>query len=459
MNQKTIAAISTPPGKGGIAVIRISGNEAIDISDKMFKPKNGKSLFEIPGGYTVYGDILYGSDIIDDGIAAVFRAPKSFTGEDTVEISCHGGILLTQMVLESAFLCGACQAEAGEYTMRAFMSGKIGLSQAEAVIDLIDAESRDKISVASAQSRGILSEKINEIYENIKDLLAKLYVVIDYPEEDLSSLSFEQIEEELQKLICDIAALASTYRIGHAVSEGIPTSIIGKPNVGKSSLLNRMLGKNRAIVTSEAGTTRDIIEVSVQIGHVFLRLSDTAGIRIAESEAESIGVKLALEKMNGSELVLAVFDNSSQIDENDMEIISKLSEYKENGGEFITVVNKSELPGSINEGNEIFKDAVYISAKTGKGFPELKERIEELYFNGKIDLKNNAIVANARQYTALIKTSECLKRALDAHRTGVPSDIIGIDIELALSELGQLDGRAVSEEIVDRIFSRFCVGK
>lgn len=459
MNQKTIAAISTPPGKGGIAVVRISGQDAIDISDKMFKPKNGKSLSEIPGGHTAYGNILYEGNVIDDGIATVFRAPKSFTGEDTVEISCHGGILLTQMVLESTFLCGAFPAEPGEYSMRAFMSGHMSLSQAEAVVALIDAESRSKIAVASAQSRGALCSETNKIYENIKNLLAQLYVVIDYPEEDLSSLSGEEIEKILEGLICDLETLSSTYRIGHAVSEGIPTVIIGKPNVGKSSLLNRMVGRDRAIVTAEAGTTRDVIEETVQIGRVLLRLCDTAGIRNAESEAEKIGVDLAFKKMEEAELVLAVFDFSSELDENDIEIISKLAEYKRNGGKLITVINKNDLPRIFNGSDEIFENSVFISAKNGEGYSYLVNRIEELYFDGKIELNNSAIVLNARQYTSLIKTTECLKRALDAQKNGLPSDLVGIDIELSLSELGQLDGKTVSEEVVNSIFSRFCVGK
>lgn len=465
MRDTTVSAISTPYGRGGIAVIRISGNEAISVADKMFRAKNGKKLSDISGGRVIYGDILYGSDIIDDGLASVFRAPNSFTGEDTVEISCHGGILITSKVLESTFLCGAEPAGPGEFTMRSFMSGHIGLSQAEAVMDMIDAKSSGQLAVASAQSRGVLSGKVGEIYGRLAELVAGIYVDIDYPGEDLSSYDTEKIIAQTSDIASDIKKLADTYKTGHAVSEGIPVVIAGKPNTGKSSLMNMLLCRDRAIVTSEAGTTRDVIEETLEAGAVLLRLFDTAGIRDAGSEAERLGIERTLGKMSEAELVLAVFDISSDPDDEDKRFISELEKYKAAGGNILVILNKSDLctdgrTGGIKELlSDRFGSAEIISAANGEGRSNILSRIESLYLDGSIDLKNDAVVSNSRQYAALNNSISHLSDAVNALIGGMTEDIAGTDMELALSALGQLDGRSVTEDIVHGIFSRFCVGK
>ena len=503
MKDRTIAAISTPRGKGGIAVIRISGDDALAVADRMFRARSGKSLSEQEGGRVVYGDILYRGDTIDDGLASVFRAPHSYTGEDTVELSCHGGILLADKVLESAFLCGASQAQAGEFTRRAYLSGRLGLSQAEAVIDLIDARSDAQIELALGSREGRLSECTGELYKRLSELISSLYVDIDYPEEGLSGLEPGEAETRLRELKEETEALAATYRLGGAVGEGIPVCIVGKPNTGKSSLLNMLLGDERAIVTDIAGTTRDVIEETLTVGRIMLRLSDTAGIRDSGNEIERLGIERSKKKLSEARLAIAVFDGSRSADEEDEALVGLLSEYKKCGGELITAVNKTDLcnavPGSftpadsltpddslmpadsvstsdssatadcaeeaivpagfLSEYSDLLGAPVYISAATGRGKEALLDRISALYDDGRIDLRGDAVVSNSRQYADLCETARHLGDALSALECGMSEDIAGTDLELALSALGSIDGRAVTEDVVSGIFSRFCVGK
>ncbi len=462
MKETTIAAISTPPGKGGIAVIRISGSDAVTIGDRMFKTKSGRKLTELHGGNMAYGDILYNGTAIDDGLASVFFSPHSYTGEDTVEINCHGGILLANKVLESAFLCGAEQAAPGEFTKRAFLAGNISLTEAEAVAELIDAQSEGQLMLASSNSHGVFSGAVKELYNRLSQLVAKIYVDIDYPGEDLVNFKKEELLNELLYLINDIEKLSGTYKTGRAVSQGVSVVICGKPNTGKSSLMNMLLGKDRAIVTSEAGTTRDIIEETVEAGCVLLRISDTAGIRKAENEAEKIGVEKSIEKIKDAELVLAVFDISSKPDEEDEKFIEELKTYLAKGGKAIGVLNKSDLSvnkEALDRYSSVFEDRVIISAANKCGGEEILKKAEAMYIDGSIDIHTDAIAFNARQYASLCSAARSLKAAYKAIEEGVEVDICGTDMELALSSLGQIDGRKVTEDIVANIFSRFCVGK
>ena len=462
VNDKTIAAISTPPGKGGIAVIRISGSDAIAIGDRMFKPKNGKKLSELDSAKMIYGDILYNGIAIDDGLASVFFSPHSYTGEDTVEINCHGGILLANKVLESAFLCGAEQASPGEFTKRAFLSGNISLTEAEAIAELIDAQSEGQLTLASSNSHGVLSCAITELYNRLSQLVAKIYVDIEYPGEDLVEFDKADILEELLFLINDIEKLSGTYQTGRAVAHGVSVVICGKPNTGKSSLMNMLLGKERAIVTSEAGTTRDIIEETVEAGCVLLRISDTAGIRKAENEAEKIGVEKTVEKIKEAELVLAVFDISSRPDGEDEKFIDELKSYLDKGGKAIGILNKSDLnvnKEALDRYSSVFEDKVIISAANKIGREEILKKAESLYIDGSIDIHTDAIAFNARQYASLCNAVRKLRDAYKAIEEGIEVDICGTDMELALASLGQTDGRTVTEDIVANIFSRFCVGK
>jgi tRNA modification GTPase len=480
----TIAAISTPYGKGGIAVIRISGDEAIEIASKIFRPRSGKSLTEINAGRIVYGTIhapSHGGNLtkpIDDGMAAVLRAPHSYTGEDTVEISCHGGVLLTEKVLSAILAAGARPAEAGEFTKRAFVAGKVSLTEAEAVINLIDAKSEEALKLARSHTEGRLTTKLNEFYESLKTLISTAYVYADYPDEDLTDLSTEEMEAALQKLAGEMQALSDTYYVGHAISEGISTVIVGRPNTGKSSLLNRLLGRERAIVSDIAGTTRDTIEATVQVGKITLRLTDTAGLRDSDDPIEQIGVERSLAALGEAELILALLDGSDPADAATLNEIHRAN--ATHGVPVIAVFNKCDLPEAqpvvgnlpalyhkaLSLSPEIqrfffsrLSGVVAISCTTGEGIADLKKCIENLFAKGEIDYDTTAILANARQKGALDRAIEGVQAALEALESGFTPDVAGMDLEEAMAALSEADGRAVSADIVDAIFHRFCVGK
>ncbi|MBQ4064724.1 MAG: tRNA uridine-5-carboxymethylaminomethyl(34) synthesis GTPase MnmE, partial [Clostridia bacterium] len=382
--------------------------------------------------------------------------PHSFTGEDTVEISCHGGILLTQRVLESVLLAGCRMAEAGEFTKRAFLNGKISLSQAEAVIGLIDAASEEQLKLASATSRGVLHGRVEAIAEELTDLIASVYAYIDYPDEDLADLTAEELAEGASRLHREVSALAASYRAGRAVNEGVPTVIAGKPNTGKSSILNRLLGRDRAIVTDVAGTTRDTVEETASVGRVTLRLCDTAGLRDADNEVERIGVEKSREKLREAGLVLAVFDGSRPLDEEDLAFIDELIQLE--GCEILPILNKSDLVCATAD-LPFDRESLSVSAVTGDGFDRLAERISSLFISEKLDYDTTPILSSARQFAAAKAAEEHLRSACEALSSGFTQDVAGMDLELALARLREIDGRGVTEEITDRIFHRFCVGK
>ena len=449
-----ISAISTPFGKGGIAVIRISGSGSFELADKMFRPRSGKPLAERSGGRVVYGDILSGGERIDDGCAVLFRAPNSYTGEDTVEISCHGGVLVTSRVYESTLLCGARPAGPGEFTRRAFLSGRMGLTQAEAVIDLIDAENEEAMRLAAAGTSGILARETAAIREQIISVLAAAYVQTDYPDEELSDLDTIGLENSIEELIRRTSALAATYRTGHAVSAGIDTVICGRPNTGKSSLLNMLLGRERAIVTSVAGTTRDTIEEKCTLGRVTLALCDTAGIHHSDDTVERMGIDRAREKLAECELALAVFDISEPLCDDDRDIIASLDPQKT-----VIILNKSDLKNVLTAADfASFPRVLAISCEDHHGLDELRATVEEMFIDGSIDY-SKAVITNSRQHAAVTRALEYLGSALEASRSGLTSDMAGLDLELAAGAIGELDGLTVLGEVVDGIFSRFCVGK
>lgn len=460
----TIAAISTAFGRGGIAVIRISGDKAIDVAEAVFRPSSGKKLSDTASNYCVYGNILKGGQKIDDGMCTVFRAPHSYTGEDTAEICCHGGIILTEKVLEAAFEAGARQADAGEFTKRAFINGKLTLSQAEAVGMLIDAENEEQLSLASSHQNGVLKKKSDELYEKLKMVVTGVYANVDFPDEDLSELSEKQVLDELNIISRDLSALKDSYRVGRAVCEGIKTVLVGRPNTGKSSLLNRLVGRERAIVTDVAGTTRDTIEETVQCGRIILRLCDTAGIRETDDVVERIGVERSLNALGEAELVLAVFDLSSELDGEDRELIEKLKTVKATK---IAVFNKSDLSKKLDtetvKESGLFTRFVTVNASFSdnkqNGVDELKDFICSLYIEGAVDYSTTAVITNARQNSAVTRALQYVDNAREALRLGMTSDTAGFDLEAALTELSELDGRRVTEEIVASIFHRFCIGK
>ena len=455
MLNKTVAAISTAKGKGGVAVIRISGDNALEIARAVVRTKSEN----IKPRKCYYGQILRDGDIIDDGILTYFKAPHSFTGEDVCEICCHGGVYVTQAVLESVLSQGAEMAGAGEFTKRAYVNGKLTLSRAEAIGNVIDAKTDSQLRLSSSQARGALSGKIEKIREKMLGLIAHAYATVDYPDEDIEDATREEMAQTLNAVLAELMALKGSYRAGRAVCEGIKTAIIGKPNAGKSSLYNMILQDNLAIVTDIAGTTRDVIEHTASLGGVTLNLADTAGIRESLDVVEKIGIERAKSKIQDSELLLCVFDQSTKETEEDAFILECAS-----GKSAIAIINKTDTPPAISQEflEKIEKTclkAVRISAKNNQGYEELSKTIAELYDLGKIDLSNDAVISNARQFASVSLALDEAKDAKEALDFGQTPDIVLFALEKSLSSLDMIDAREASEEIVSTIFSRFCVGK
>lgn len=461
----TIAAISTPIGKGGVAMIRISGSDACEIGERVFFPKSKKRLSEIPHGMTVYGEIRMtdtegNSKIIDDGMATYFRGPRSFTGEDTVEICCHGGVLITRKVLSAVLLAGARAAEAGEFTRRAYISGKMKLSEAEALGNLLEAKSDSQLLLARSGLSGKLSERTEEIYLSMRDVLTGIYAAIDFPDEDLSEMSREEMQSAIEASLASLKRLAATYGTGRAISEGIPTVICGRANAGKSSVYNRILGYDAAIVTDVEGTTRDVLRETAIVGKATLLLSDTAGLRDTDDKVESIGIERSIREIEGAELILAVFDASREPTEDDAMLCERIAD---SGKPSVALLNKSDLgvepSAKLVELCARFSRTVSVSAATGDGFDELSKVIDDMFIDGDIDMENDAVVTGARQYSALCSCCELLLRAISDMRAGMSLDACCVGVECAMSALGEVDGREIGEEIVAEIFSHFCVGK
>jgi len=460
----TIAAVSTPRGKGGVAMIRISGEEAVEIAERVFLRVSEKTLGDAPSAKMVRGRIIdfFDGREIDDGMAAVFRAPYSFTGENTVEIYCHGGTLVTEQVLFSVLLAGARAAEAGEFTRRAFVNGKMSLSEAEALGALLEAKTTTQARLARGGMRGHLARKTREKYDSLLSVMTGIYAAIDFPDEDLNEFSREEIAAVLGQSVSEIEGLAATYKTGRAVSEGIQTVICGKANAGKSSVYNRIVGYDAAIVTDIEGTTRDVLRQTATLGNTTLLLCDTAGIRQTSDTVESIGIERALDELEGAELVLAVFDSSAHSDSDDDYLLRRIDTLKENGTACIALLNKSDLQANnilIDTIKLHFDTCVEISAATGEGFDELARGIDALFIDGSISLGEDAVVTGARQHAALLLAAESLNSSLDELCAGTPLDLVSIGIEGALTNIGMLDGRQLGEEIVAEIFSKFCVGK
>ena len=460
----TIAAISTPYGKGGVAMIRISGADSVSVAQRVFACASGKALCDVEHARAVYGEIFMpdgaskGENSIDDGIAVVYRAPRSFTGEDTVEITCHGGILVTEKVLSAVLCAGARAAEAGEFTRRAYVSGKMKLTEAEALGDLLESRSESQMLLARSGMRGKLSGRMEELYVALRDVLSGIYATIDFPDEDLSEMSREETQMQISRVAEGVKKLADTYGTGRAVTAGIPTVICGRTNAGKSSVYNRILGYDAAIVTDIEGTTRDVLRENASVGKVMLSLCDTAGLRSTDDKVESIGIERSLKELDKAELVLAVFDGSATPNEGDRELIGKIVSSKKTA---IAVINKSDVSdgGEFFELCKSFERTVSVSAVTGDGFDALTNAIEELFIDGEIDIANDAVVTGARQYAALNNAAEMLEKVLYDMRSGVSLDACCVGVECAMSALGEVDGREIGEEIVAQIFSRFCVGK
>lgn len=453
---KTICAISTPYGKGGVAVIRISGDGALEIAKRVFIPrKSGELLPRV----AYYGEIKRENDVIDDGILTYFKAPHSFTGEDVCEICSHGGLYVTRAVLETVLSAGAEMAEAGEFTKRAFINGRLTLSRAEAIASVIDAKTDSQLRLSSSMARGALSSRLLEIREKIIAILSRAYATIDYPDEDITDTGREEFEKTLDLVADALLKLKKSYRAGRAVAEGISCAIVGKPNAGKSSLYNLIAGKSLAIVTDIAGTTRDVIENTVELGGVTLRLADTAGIRETSDVVEKIGVDRAREKIIESELIFALFDSSEDATNEDYRLIDALL-----GRDVIAIINKVDkerkMPRELYEKiKTTFENCVEISANDVGAIDTLGSVLSRIYELGEINLSSDAVVASARQSSAICVAYEKVISAREALFNGETPDIVCFSLEEALSSIDMIDGRETSEEIVNEIFSRFCVGK
>lgn len=452
-NNRTIAAISTPQGTGGISVIRISGNDAVEIADRVFSSDKLKSA----QSHTIHYGFIKDKqgNTIDEVLVSVMLAPRTFTREDTVEISCHGGSVTTKRVLSAVIDAGAYPAEPGEFTKRAFLNGRIDLSQAEAVIDIINAKNDLAQRNALSQLGGTLSKEIKAVRDELVHLMARMQVIIDYPDEDLADVTDEDI-----KNVCDLSRdkvlqLINSSENGRIVREGIKTAIVGKPNVGKSSILNCLAQEDRAIVTDIAGTTRDVIEESVTIAGIPLILSDTAGIRDTDDIVEKIGVMKSREYLDGADLVIVVLDSAQPLDKDDEDVLKFTKDKKR-----IILLNKSDI-GNVTSKSDCpsGETVIEISAKTGEGIDEFAKEIKRLCGLDAIESENGRVITNMRHKKSLQDAYEALDRSVGAMEAGMPCDIVSIDIAMAADSLGEITGETVSESVVNDIFHNFCVGK
>lgn len=455
MNNTTIAAISTAQASAGISVIRISGDHAIDIAEKVFQSKSGKQLCEMKGYTCALGTAYAGREAIDECIATVFYAPHSYTGENVVELSCHGGVYITAQVLRAVYCAGAQAAQAGEFTKRAFLNGKLDLVEAESVMDLISSRSKASARAALNVKEGALSRRINDIKNSLTDRAAHLNAWADYPEEDIPAIETDALKGLLYQAHDSLHTILKAYDNGKVLKDGINTVIAGKPNVGKSTLMNLLAGYDKSIVTSVAGTTRDVVEESVNLDNIILNLSDTAGIRATQDEIESIGVDKAKDRVNAAALILCVFDSSKELDDEDREIIRMVQD-----ANAIAVLNKYDLPRQINE-EEIdaaFARKVRMSAKKAEGVTDLIEAIKTICAVGDVT-SADALNYNERQRALVKQSTDCVSEAIEALNIGLTLDAVTVSIEEAIGCLCELTGERVTDEVIDKVFHQFCVGK
>ena len=458
MKTDTIAAIATAMSNSGIGIVRISGDEALDVADRIFRPKKGSRKVSDMETHTIhYGYVTDGDEVIDEVMLLIMKAPRSYTCEDTIEIDCHGGVLVMKKILETVLKYGARPAEPGEFTKRAFLNGRIDLSQAESVIDVINAQNELALKSSVSQLQGAVLEKIKAIRAVVLHEIAFIESALDDPEH----VSLEGYPEQLHEIMSDahskVKKLLDSSDNGKMLKEGINTAIVGKPNAGKSSLLNILVGEERAIVTEIAGTTRDILQEQIQIGGIGLNVSDTAGIRDTEDIVEKIGVNKSREYIEKADLIIYVVDSSTELDENDQEIIEAIRNKKA-----IVLLNKSDLDAKTDASvlqTQLSKPILSISAKNNTGIHELETLIEEMFFSGKLSFNDEVYITNIRQKNALAEAQNSLKMVLQSIADGMPEDFFTIDMMNAYEALGTIIGESVGEDLVNEIFSKFCMGK
>lgn len=454
----TIAGIATAPGEGGIGIIRISGNKSLEVCESIFKSKSNKKINEYNQRTLIYGNIYDNENIIDEVLVAYMKGPNSYTAEDVIEINCHGGFISVKKILELILSKDVRLAEAGEFTKRAFLNGRIDLSQAEAIIDVIKAKTDKAYEVAQNHLEGALSKKIKDLRMKVTEVLAHLEVSIDFSEEDVEEITYKTLKEKSLELKEEIKKLYDTAESGKIFRDGLKTVIIGKPNVGKSSLLNAILGENRAIVTDIAGTTRDVIEEFVNINGIPLKIVDTAGIRETDDIVEKIGVEKSRESFNNADLVIMVLDSSKKLSKEDIEILEELKNKK-----VIILLNKIDLESNI----EIDKIKEYvdedsiinISALKNIGIDTLNTKIEEMVYRGSVRSSSDLMITNTRHKDALFKAYESINDAIKAIDDNMPYDFIEVDFKNIWDYLGYINGDTVKEDLLDMIFANFCIGK
>lgn len=451
----TITAISTAQGQGGIGVIRVSGEQAFTIVDKIFKSVSGKKIMDIKGYTALFGHIYNNEEVLDEAVVLKYVAPKSFTGENVVEISCHGGMYITKEVLNAVIMAGASLAEPGEFTKRAYLNGKMDLTEAESVMDIISAKSKSAARAALFVKDGALFKKSQQVKKLLLDKAAHLSAWADYPEEDIPEVSEDSIMEAIEESISILEKLLSTYDMGQVVKEGIDTVIAGRPNAGKSTLMNLLVGREKSIVTNIAGTTRDVVEDTVLVGNVMLKLSDTAGIRDTDNEIEKIGVQKTFDKINGAGLVIALFDNNEELNSEDIDLINKIKDMP-----CIAVINKIDLEDKVDKKyiTDNIENVVYISAKQQDNIDELKNMIEKIAGTEDFD-PSAGIIANERQRNAIRNAVNSLYEAKESLTMGMTMDAITVSLQETIDYLLELTGEKAGEEIVDSVFHNFCVGK
>lgn len=451
----TIAAISTPLGTGGVGIIRISGKNATEIADRVFVAVNGKKLNTSKGYRAYFGKIFDGENAVDEAVCLVFRAPHSYTGEDTVEINCHGGVVLIKKILRLVLKNGAQAAAPGEFTKRAFLNGKLDLSEAESVMTLISAQGEQGANAAFNQLEGALSRKIEKINATLLSLAAHIAAWVDYPDDEIEELGQNELFNTISSAILELSALLKSFDSGMAVTNGVETAIVGKPNVGKSTLMNLLTGYDRSIVTEIEGTTRDVVEETVNLNGCILRISDTAGMRETGDIVERLGVERSRKKLERAAIVFAVFDLSKPLSDEDRELIDECR-----GKNVIPIINKTDLdPGlDIDYIKNSLGSPLLISAKNGDGYNELCDRVTEMMGTKNFD-STSAMLVNERQRICCQKAVDALNDALEALNIGLTPDAIGVCVDDAIAALLELTGQKASEAVVDEVFRQFCVGK
>ncbi|MBQ9228067.1 MAG: tRNA uridine-5-carboxymethylaminomethyl(34) synthesis GTPase MnmE [Eubacterium sp.] len=451
----TVAAIATGSAPGGIGVIRISGERAVAIAAEVFSPMDGSSLCDMKGYRAKYGHIVLDGEQADNAVALIFRAPKSYTGEDVAELSVHGGLLMVQKTLEAVLKAGAAPAGPGEFTKRAFLNGKLDLTQAESVAELIAAEGEQSLKASYHALQGALSRAVNGVLEKLLDTSALMAAWVDYPDEEIPALSYEELTATLSECQTALQALLNRYDNGQTVTKGVTTAIVGRPNVGKSSLMNMLTRTDKSIVTHIEGTTRDIVEENIRLGGMVLRLMDTAGLRDSQDLVEAIGIQKAYQALEEAQLVLAVFDASQPLDEYDRELMEKCR-----GKKAVAVINKTDLTPLLDTAivEAAFEKTVSISAKFDEGLDSLSAAVSELLGVANFDTAA-PLLANARQKQHCERAYESLCEALDGAAAGVTFDALNVMIDSAADELLALTGKKATTEVVENIFKNFCVGK